>query len=58
MNMIMCSENCKHQCDGYCCLVECGNVSDSDSNNSGCCYFEEKTATPNLTVRTALYDKN
>ena len=46
MNFILCSENCKHQKDGYCCLDEYGKVTDVIS--SPCVYFdgrdsEEKT---------------
>ena len=40
MNLILCSENCKHQKDGYCCLDEYGRITDVIS--SPCVYFDEK----------------
>lgn len=42
MNLILCSENCKHQKDGYCCLEEYGAITDVIS--SPCAYFDERTA--------------
>ena len=41
MNLILCSENCKHQKDGYCCLEEYGAITDVISSH--CAYFDEKT---------------
>ena len=40
MNLILCSENCKHQKDGYCCLREYGKITDVIS--SPCVYYDEK----------------
>lgn len=40
MNFILCSENCKHQKDGYCCLEEYGQITDVTS--STCAYFDER----------------
>lgn len=40
MNLILCSENCKHQKDGYCCLDEYGRVTDVLS--SPCVYFDSR----------------
>lgn len=40
MNLILCSENCKHQKDGYCCLDEYGRVTDVIS--SPCVYFDSR----------------
>lgn len=40
MNLILCSENCKHQKDGYCCLEEYGAITDVIS--SPCAYFDER----------------
>lgn len=40
MNLILCSENCIHQKDGYCCLEDCGKI--TDAVNSSCCYFDER----------------
>ena len=40
MNFILCSENCKHQKDGYCCLDEYGRVTDVIS--SPCVYFDSR----------------
>lgn len=40
MNLILCSENCKHQKDGYCCLNEYGKVTDVIS--SPCVYFDSR----------------
>lgn len=40
MNLILCSENCKHQKDGYCCLDEYGRITDVIS--SPCVYFDER----------------
>lgn len=40
LNLILCSENCKHQKDGYCCLEEYGAITDVIS--SPCAYFDEK----------------
>ena len=43
MNLIPCSENCKHQKDGYCCLEEYGAITDVIS--SPCAYFDERKET-------------
>ncbi len=40
MNFIHCSENCKHQKDGYCWLEEYGAITDVIS--SPCAYFDER----------------
>ncbi|HBH95958.1 MAG TPA: hydroxymyristoyl-ACP dehydratase [Ruminococcaceae bacterium] len=40
MNLIPCSENCRHQKDGYCCLEEYGAITDAAA--SPCAYFAEK----------------
>lgn len=40
MNLILCSENCKHQKNGYCCLDEYGRITDVIS--SPCVYFDER----------------
>lgn len=40
MNLILCSLNCKHQKDGYCCLDEYGRITDVIS--SPCVYYDEK----------------
>ncbi len=39
MNFILCSEKCRHQEDGYCCLSGGARVTNSTAKN--CCYFEE-----------------
>lgn len=40
MNLILCSENCRHQKDGYCCLREYGKITDVIS--SPCVYFDKR----------------
>lgn len=40
MNLILCSLNCKHQKDGYCCLDEYGRITDVIS--SPCVYYDER----------------
>lgn len=40
MNMIVCSRNCRHQCDGYCCLE--GRAVITNAVESPCCYYEER----------------
>ena len=40
MNMILCSRNCQHQQEGYCCLE--GRAVITNAVVSPCCYYEEK----------------
>ncbi|MGN0620086.1 MAG: hypothetical protein ACI4J7_13785 [Ruminiclostridium sp.] len=40
MNMILCSRNCRHQQEGYCCLE--GRAVITNAVVSPCCYYEEK----------------
>lgn len=40
MNLILCSENCIHQRDGYCYLEDSGRI--TDALDSPCCYFDER----------------
>ncbi len=39
MNMILCSRNCRHQQEGYCCLE--GRAVITNAVVSPCCYYEE-----------------
>lgn len=39
MNMIICSENCKHQKDGYCCLE--GEMYVTNALSSPCRYYKK-----------------
>ena len=41
MNMIVCIRNCRHQCDGYCCLE--GRTVITNAVESPCCYYEERS---------------
>lgn len=38
MNLIVCSKDCKYQCDGYCCLEGAAVITNASA--SPCCYFE------------------
>lgn len=40
MNLICCTQNCKHQQDGYCVLDQIARL--TNSGTSPCGYFEEK----------------
>lgn len=41
MNMIVCSENCRWQNDGFCALEDLSRAP-AASSSSNCRYFEEK----------------
>ncbi len=55
MNLILCSENCKHQKDGYCCLDEYGRITDVIS--SPCVFFDKKDDIADER-EDSFYDKN
>ncbi|MBQ8614138.1 MAG: hypothetical protein IJ416_08000 [Ruminiclostridium sp.] len=38
MNLILCSHNCMHQKDGYCCLEGVAVITNAAA--SPCCYYE------------------
>ena len=40
MNMIVCSNDCRYQKDGYCCLE--GRAVITNAVSSPCCYYEKK----------------
>ena len=39
MSLIPCAENCIHQQEGYCCLVQSGKVSCAGWEGNGCVYY-------------------
>ena len=39
LNFIICGENCRHQCDGYCTLEGMAEI--TNAVTSSCCYFED-----------------
>ena len=52
MNMILCSRNCQHQQEGYCCLE--GRAVITNAVVSPCCYYEEK----NINAKAAKNKRN